>query len=349
MERIPHKYQKYLEPTEARRSDFFGEVSTVKLYLKDAHFELQQHDLIGPANREFEAEINGLPPELSSIHDDLSTSQTNHQTNQALGHLVVYVRKTFTQHHLSVPYENYMLTAAKYAELGRVHHNDTTSGNHTFAVILLTILFEGGDSRAQTCLDQMTGLRDKNTPSTVIILNNLSKAIIEAKDNLEAPAVVTILTQAEELLCHDQKLTAAAGRVLGDIKTLTQSPLLEEVARTTESVRDGNFEASTLERYRQLADEVRHQPDFGHRIAGLMFAVLGLALIMASALIFSGSLGLAAAPALPAMGVGIAALAAGGGSLYAGVHFFRSGIGKAPEPVKAPSRLMDEGSLAFSS
>lgn len=75
----------------------FGTTPTLKLYLKDEHFELQPHESLMEANAAFIAEINALPAALVIIHDGLSTSDSAHHSNTFLARLVVYVNQELSR------------------------------------------------------------------------------------------------------------------------------------------------------------------------------------------------------------------------------------------------------------
>ncbi len=74
----------------------FGENPTLKLYLKDEHFEIQPHESLTESNRVFVEEIRTLPRPLAAIHNALSFSETARQSNRCLDDLCLYVQTDLT-------------------------------------------------------------------------------------------------------------------------------------------------------------------------------------------------------------------------------------------------------------
>ena len=308
----------------------FEDTPTVSLYLSGGedecggHFEIQPHETLSEATESFNADITGLPVLLSTIHDGLSGSDNAYMSNTFIGHLVVYVGRAFT----------YALSAEAYVVSGRGLHNDTPAGRQTFAVILLSILFEGRDDLAQTCIDYMAYLtlaqHEHQCPAAMALLDELSTAIIDSNANLKDVRVESVtnkirLFQLEKSMALDceqlsqesempQVALVNAGRQLVETVALlhadTNDPLLLEVAsRTNDVVAEPS--AQNITDFRSLFDKLDAKSSWGKTLANLMFTVLGLALAVGAALGLVGSSGLAAP------------LAAGVGMIGAGIGFFR--------------------------
>lgn len=177
---IPNTRDKPLAPYP-----FGQDESRITLYLKDEHFEIQEHgpDLI-TATEVFAQEVNALPTELNTIHDLLSSSQTAPETNFALGQLVRHVNKKLIEA-LYGPNQEF-IHAESYVDSGRKFYNETACGKHTFAMILLVLLFEHGNKDAQTFIDLMESLSANPSNEAAVLLNELASKIIEHKANLAA-------------------------------------------------------------------------------------------------------------------------------------------------------------------
>jgi len=81
------------KPTTNDEYPFGQSNPTIQIYLKDAHFELQPHELLAVPTREFDAEIAALPRALYDIHHGLSCSTDANTTNHYLRRLIPYVRQ----------------------------------------------------------------------------------------------------------------------------------------------------------------------------------------------------------------------------------------------------------------
>ncbi len=212
----------------AKNPDYpFGERPTLDLYFKGRHFEIQPHELLADANREFVKEVNHLPQALADIHAGLSISQNAHISNINLGRLVVYVHEvlmeqlaataqqklterspsvpkqddTLRQHHSSACGQECLISAQTYAITGSVLHSNTPAGRQTFAVILLILLLESEDSRAKSILaylDNLAFAAQGNEPLASYLLDKLAIAIIESKADLSAACITKVIHQIEQ-------------------------------------------------------------------------------------------------------------------------------------------------------
>lgn len=204
----------------------FGDTPIIDLYLKGDHFEIQPHENLAQANREFDGEVNTLPGALAGIHEALSFSYSAHSSNEQLGQLVVYGHQSLMEHFAAsaqlklavaaslagMPpkspvinkttdgYKAYLIDAKDYAISGSEFHSDTPEGRHTFAVILLTLLVESNIKGAQSTLDQLDTLAfaaNSNKPLASYLLNKLATAIIESKADLKVGRVTEVLEEIE--------------------------------------------------------------------------------------------------------------------------------------------------------
>ena len=321
-----------------RPTDYpFGSAPTLKLYIRAGdheehagHFELQPHETLADATQAFIDEVNLLPEELGAIHDGLSSSQRAHDTNKYLGLLVTYVRKTLLSQLASNRPQ--FIDAQTYAVNGLSLHNPTPSGRQTFALILLIILFENGSAQAQSFVDKMSGLSDRNLDEVAKgLLDELSRNIIESKANLEDRRVITISNQIEayqlkvsEALQKNTALSAAPieARLNAALTNLvaeaseSNHPDANQVIQGANNLITGPINPQAVAAFQTL----QKKGGWGKTIAGLMLTVIGLAMMLVASLGFAGTLGIPT----PAS----AAIFAGGAyTTYQGIRFFNAGRG----------------------
>lgn len=359
----------------------------VDLYLKDAHYEIQPHNSVTlkEATVQFGLELITLPEKLSEISNGFLTSETDVRTNSYLGKLLIYVQQTLlaqltdaaarrpkpaqpekdgAQHDGTPPHKAaYIVNAAEYAESGRAFHNDTPAGRQTFAVILLSILFESLDTQARTLLDIITQLHHEERNAASIapkLLDRLTTAIIKSKANLRAEEVARIV-QAIELY---HKVNVSLLYSLGDKRDISEEQkqfatcareAIEQSWKKYLETKDPDFlevihkilttfEKPTEENIvhcETLVAKVSEKGSWGSVIAGLLLSFVGLALIVGATLGFATSFGLTTAPSVPLVAAGVGALTTGVASIVYGFRFFKSGMGNDQPPDDDESWELD--------
>ncbi len=306
---------------------------TLKAYLKNAHYEMLINDELDEATDSYLAEVDTLNPQLAAIHDGLSTSQREYQTNRNLGQLIIYVRRTFLQQlHNPNPRP---LDPQMYAKAGRRFHNETVSGQQTFAIILLCILYENKDPQAQNFLDQMKWLDDQNTDSAKEMLNELAKAIIESAAQLNHARVLQIHQTIEtyqidisQALLKTAQLDEVADELDAAIQELvsatseltTNNALIPQIIQNANALSNPNRTKEDVESFQKLQQQVAAEPGWGQKILNLMLAVSGLAMILVASLGMAGTLG--AAITVPMIASGVTLMATGIYTAYKGISFF---------------------------
>lgn len=156
-------------------SEWQEPVRSIKMYLKDGHYELQPHENRGGVcTDQFTNEINQLNPALYKVHDEFTMSQSDWQSQLGLDRLKRYVcqiwRNDSTQHlyHSNdYPY----ITAHQYA----TNHNECNHADRmTFAVILLTLAF---DEKNQRLPAKLLKALNKKTPYTPYLIELIIKIV----------------------------------------------------------------------------------------------------------------------------------------------------------------------------
>ncbi|WP_133128494.1 hypothetical protein [Legionella nagasakiensis] len=329
-----------------RRPYPFGETPTIDFYYRGAHFEIQPHENLAEANAAYIREIGLLPEELRRVHDNISFSQSAYKSNQALGQLFVYVNRTFTEalnaaqianRPSSRIFDTYFVNLEEYAAKGRAFHQDTYDGRQTFAVILLYIAADHCNKYAETLLlhmDKLNHLAHDDEPLAAYFLDKLSSAIIHSPTQLNDQAIASMIAEIQryheqhnalqlmlqsELHEHQQRLIKAAQKTMKEAwqcyKKTKEERFLEVIKQTQAIALEPTPER--MQHYARLKTQIEGKGSLGKLIAGLMFTVLGCALLVISALSFAGSFGLGTPTA-------IATTVAGAALLSAGVAFFNA-------------------------
>lgn len=242
----------------------------------------------------------------------------------------------------SLDHAKYQMSAQDYATKGVAYHDDTLAGRQTFAVILLTILKDRGDKRANPLLVHMDNLAFAANGHTVLasyFLDQLATVIIKSKGNLSEEYVenlveqidfnqhavqsmssvkksgrnekqVALVKSAEELIHH-------AWQRYNETKDAT---LIEVIQQTQEIAMDPSRDS--VESYTALRERVEGRGSWGKIIAGMMLSVIGFALIAGAALALTGGLSLAVPLTLPVIAVGAGAVTLGLASIAASIGLF---------------------------
>ena len=185
----------------------FGETPLLELYYRGAHFEIQPHENLADANREYEEEVNQLSPPLREVHDAISFAQQAFESNAALGKLFLYVsgklHEQLTQEaqcFTAPDSKSYVVTVEQYAENGHLFHENNHAGRLTFAVILLTIASDVSTHKAKDLLrylDRLSTLSAWDTPMATYFSDTLAKAITHSKMNLEDKIINEVVQDIE--------------------------------------------------------------------------------------------------------------------------------------------------------
>lgn len=326
----------------------FGETPTIEFYYRGAHFEIQPHENLAEANAAYVREISLLPEELKRVHDNINFSQNAYKSNQALGQLFVYVNRTLTEAlntarvaEKSSMADLYLANLEEYAAKGQAFHHDTYDGRQTFAIILLHIAANHCNEYTETLLlhmDKLTHLAHDDEPMATYFLDKLSTAIIHSPTQLHDQALTSIITEIQGyheqqnalqamlqsgLHEHQQRLIKAAQKTMKEAwqfyKETKEERFLAVIKQTQALALEPTPER--IQNYAHLKEQVEGKGSMGKFIASLMFIVLGCALLVISALSFTGSIGLATPAA-------IATTASGAALLSAGVAFFNAGRDK---------------------
>jgi hypothetical protein len=339
----------------------FGATPTVSLYFHDDHFEIQPHEDIAEANAAYIHEIANLPQTLSTVHDDLSFSIAAYTTNRALGKLFVYVKNKLSQQLAEEDKQrrlaSYVVTAGQYAISGQEYHENSYAGRQTFAVILLTLAQESsGKEQATELLQHLSSLNyaaNLDAPISAYLADKLAKAIIDSRMNLSdahlnrvikdinahfqvnnmmrlaeenskashlkmkpTPAELQFLKSAEETI----RLAWAIYKAEGD------PSLISLIQQTEKLVLNPSLRNVRL--YDNLRQNVAGKGSWGSIIAGCMLTVIGLALIVGTALAFASTFGITLPLTVKAIAAGATAVATGVTCTVLGAGFFSAGRDK---------------------
>lgn len=374
---------------------FEGERPVLHMYLKQNHFEIQPYEFLAEANRAYSDEIDHLDEGLAAIHDQLSSSATQNQSNRAIGKLVVYGQNALRAHLASLseslsassampastepndvipsvnrsstdavppnglsgladaaltkygspdkdPPNPYSVTAEQYARTGQDFHNDTPSGRLTFAVILLTIHQQDKNTKADSILESIASLAaasDRDEPLAAYLLDKLAKETIRSPMNLNSNTIQNVIDEIRDhqdaneamqriieqgtnnqhfsLVCEAR---VAIGQAWKQYKETHDEGLIVVIKKTQKMAQAPS--PSDCDTYKSLAQELSAKGGWGKVIAGFMFSVLGLALIVCASLSLAASFGASAPLSIPAVSLGASALVVGLGSLYGGAALF---------------------------
>jgi hypothetical protein len=180
-----------------------GARPSVTLYLSggetegNGHFEIQPPgDELNEASRLFNVEMNGLSPALNKIFEGLTSSMTAAESRSCLdsqllpyvqdglGRLMADIANQVPNAPRSYNPSNFIVSSKDYLMHRAGEHEYSREGLQTMVLILLGILYDNGESNAQTLIEAITYLSDLPTPTSKQILDRLLSNIIRSGANL---------------------------------------------------------------------------------------------------------------------------------------------------------------------
>jgi hypothetical protein len=328
--------------------------SLVNLFYKEGHFEIQPHELTEAANKAYEEEIQGLSPELHAIHDALSLSVNAYSTNRALGRLYLYVNQKLRQ---QLQQENklrlrrdFVVTLEEYVDRGpEIHDIKTYAGRQTFAIILLHLNQSLEARELLTSLGNLAYAANGDVPLALHLSDQLATAVIASRMNLRNAELKDVI---EQVHAHDKannlvrtleqprfgwqakkRYTVAEKRFLKSVDETIQLAwktykdtrdefLLTIIAQTENLLLNPTLR--NVRKYDQLREHISGKGSWGGIIAGAMLNLMGLALIVGTALTIAATFGTTLPLTAAVVGSGASALAIGITDIAVGISFFSS-------------------------
>lgn len=330
----------------------------VDLFYKDEHFEIQPHETIGEANAAYGREIEQLPQELNEVHDAFSFSFNAYSTNSALGKLLLYVNEKFydqfqleNKHRLK---RDYMVTVEQYSVSGYAFHDVRTyAGRQTFAVILLNLVADHSIAAREilSSLGNLAYAANCDVPLALRLSDRLAAAVIDSKMSLQHTGLQNIMARIRE---HDQAnnilRTLEQPRFGGSRRnryTQVELKFLKSVDDTIKlawkAYKETHDETMlniiwhserlllnptlrNINIYNKLREQASGKGSWAALIAGSMLTVMGLALIVGTALVMAATFGATTPITVPTLGVATAAVATGLADISFGLSFFNHGM-----------------------